>query len=58
MSDTQTLVGVLEQSPQPLTSGEVAKRFKGARKKDVAALLETLASLGNIRELDDGRYVE
>ena len=51
------LSSLLEQSPLPLTSDDVAKHFKAARKADVAALLETLVHVGNIRVLDDGRYV-
>ena len=42
---------------RPATAEEVARSFKRARTDRVAELLETLASLGQCRALDGGRYV-
>jgi len=41
----------------PADEADVAKRFTRANKDRIAELLETLASLGKARQLDDGRYV-
>ncbi len=41
----------------PVTPTQAAKAFKGARKTTVAELLETLAALGQVVKLDDGRYL-
>jgi hypothetical protein len=41
----------------PANEDELAKRFHRANKDRIAELLETLASLGKARELDDGRYL-
>ncbi len=40
----------------PATAEDVAKTFHGARRAQVADLLETLASLGQARRLDEGRF--
>lgn len=40
----------------PVTPAQASKAFKGARKASVAELLETLAALGQVVRLDDGRY--
>jgi hypothetical protein len=41
----------------PADETDIAKRFTRANKDRIAELLETLASLGKARQLDDGRYV-
>lgn len=41
----------------PADEVDVAKRFSRANKDRIAELLQTLASLGEARQLDDGRYV-
>jgi hypothetical protein len=41
----------------PATADQVARTFKSARTVRVAELLDTLASLGQCRALEDGRYV-
>jgi hypothetical protein len=46
----------LQSHEKPAESDEVAVFFLRANKRDVALLLETLAAVGNIRRLDDGRY--
>jgi hypothetical protein len=40
-----------------LTPEQLAKTFLRGQSKRVSELLETLVSLGQARELDDGRYV-
>ena len=40
----------------PADEADVAKRFTRANKDRIAELLETLASLGKARQLDNGRY--
>jgi len=47
----------LAERAAPAAETELAKRFTGANKDRIAELLETLASLGKARQLDDGRYV-
>jgi hypothetical protein len=47
----------LAELAAPATETELAKRFTGANKDRIAELLETLASLGKARQLEDGRYV-
>ena len=41
----------------PANETDLAKRFTRANKDRIAELLETLASLGKARELEDGRYL-
>ncbi|MEW6486662.1 MAG: hypothetical protein AB1578_01950, partial [Thermodesulfobacteriota bacterium] len=40
----------------PATPEALARTFQGARSDRVSDLLETLASLGQARRLEDGRY--
>jgi hypothetical protein len=40
----------------PADEADVARRFTRANKDRIAELLETLASLGKARQLDNGRY--
>ncbi len=47
----------LAEQAAPATKTELAKRFTNANKDRIAELLETLASLGKARQLEDGRYV-
>lgn len=49
--------GALIALQVPVTPTQAAKAFKGARKATVAELLETLAALGQVVKLDDGRYL-
>ena len=53
----QAVRGALVAFNGPATAEQVARTFKRARTDRVAALLETLASLGQCRTLDEGRYV-
>ena len=43
--------------PKPATAEELARAFKGARADRVGELLETLASLGQARKVEAGRFV-
>jgi len=49
---------LLAESPLPLSELEIASRFsgKGAWKKRLPQLLETLVALGRARQSDDGRF--
>jgi hypothetical protein len=47
----------LDALPAPGDEQQIAKQFTRANKDRIAELLETLASLGKARQLDDGRYV-
>lgn len=47
----------LAERAAPASEADLAKRFTAGNKARIAELLETLASLGKARQLDDGRYV-
>ena len=49
---------LLAESPLPLSEPDIASRFsgKGAWKKRLPQLLETLVALGRARQSDDGRF--
>jgi hypothetical protein len=47
----------LAERAAPASEADLAKRFTAGNKTRIAELLETLASLGKARQLDDGRYV-
>ncbi len=49
--------GALVALAAPASEVELARQFHRANKQRIAELLETLASLGKARELDDGRYL-
>ena len=46
----------LAEAGEPLTAAALAARFRGAKPKPVAALLETLVALGRAREVGGGRF--
>ncbi len=48
--------GALDGAERALTAEQVAAAFKGARRKRVDELLETLVSVGQARATDDGRF--
>jgi hypothetical protein len=52
----QAVKTALAAQRTPVTSEQLAKTFLRARVEGVEELLETLASLGQARELDDGRF--
>lgn len=43
-------------SEAPITADEAVKRFSGAKRDLVERHLETLAILGEVQHLKDGRY--
>nr|VFJ75607.1 MAG: hypothetical protein BECKFM1743C_GA0114222_108601 [Candidatus Kentron sp. FM]VFJ75715.1 MAG: hypothetical protein BECKFM1743A_GA0114220_108652 [Candidatus Kentron sp. FM]VFK22649.1 MAG: hypothetical protein BECKFM1743B_GA0114221_108732 [Candidatus Kentron sp. FM] len=49
------LRAALDQYPEPATGQQLAKTFKGAERKRVAEILETLVAMGQARE-EAGRY--
>jgi hypothetical protein len=53
----QSVRGALAAFNGPATAEHVARSFTRARTERVVELLETLASLGQCRALEDGRYV-
>ena len=53
----QSVRGALDAFHGPATAEQVARSFTRARTERVVALLDTLASLGQCRALEDGRYV-
>lgn len=46
----------LQRHAAPAEVKQVAAYYTRAKKDDVAELLQTLAAVGNVRQLDDGRY--
>lgn len=46
----------LAEQPSPVTAEQVARSFGRAQTKRVAELLDTLATLGQARATEDGRY--
>ncbi|WP_145348953.1 class I SAM-dependent DNA methyltransferase [Rosistilla ulvae] len=46
----------LHQHAVPAAPDKIAAYYTRANKADVAELLETLAAVGNVRKLDDGRF--
>jgi hypothetical protein len=53
----QSVRSALATSGAGMTPKQLARTFQRARVDRVAALLETLVSLGQAREAADGRYV-
>jgi hypothetical protein len=52
----QAVRAALAAAAAPATPEALARTFQGARSDRVAELLDTLASLGQARRLEDGRY--
>lgn len=53
----QALRAALAAATGPASPADLAQGFTRAPRAKVAELLETLASLGHARRLDDGRYL-
>ncbi|MBK8639039.1 MAG: class I SAM-dependent DNA methyltransferase [Chromatiaceae bacterium] len=53
----QALRAALATRPGPLSAADLAQGFTRAPRSRIAELLETLATLGHARRLDDGRYL-
>lgn len=47
----------LHASSVPLSAGELARSFRGARATRIRSLLDALAELGHAKDLGDGRYI-
>ena len=54
----QVVRGLVLGAETPLSSGDVTRSFRGARKDKVEELLVTLAGLGQVHRLEDGRFVQ
>lgn len=50
------VAGVVDRAGRPIAANDVAKSFKGKNAKGVAPVLDTLAGMGRLRKLGDGRY--
>ena len=53
----QALRAALAARPGPLSAADLAQAFTRAPRARISELLETLATLGHARRLDDGRYL-
>ena len=40
----------------PVAANDVARAFRGKTGRGVVAVLDTLAGMGRVRKLEDGRY--
>ena len=47
----------LSRQPAPVSARELKEQFKHAREPKVREILQALASIGQAREMEDGRYV-
>ena len=54
----QVVRNLVLEAEMPLSSGEVARAFKGSRKDKVEELLVTLEGLGQVHRLEDGRFLQ
>ncbi|MBG8553678.1 hypothetical protein [Hymenobacter guriensis] len=52
----QALLDTLQQAGQPLTTAQVAARFRRLKAEKVQPLLATLAALSLVRQTADGAY--
>jgi hypothetical protein len=52
----QAVQSALDAATAPSTASEIAKAFARARKQDVEQILATLASLGQVQRIPEGRY--
>jgi hypothetical protein len=50
------VAAVVDQAARPIAANDVARAFKGKRASGVAPVLDTLAGMGRVRKLEDGRY--
>jgi len=50
------VASVVDRAGRPIAANDVAKSFKGKNAKGVAPVLDTLAGMGRLRKLGDGRY--
>ncbi|RYG88211.1 MAG: hypothetical protein EON59_05115 [Alphaproteobacteria bacterium] len=47
---------VADRAGRPIAANDVARAFRGANAKGVGPVLDTLAGMGRLRKLEDGRY--
>lgn len=47
---------VVDRAAKPVAANDVARIFKGKSAKSIAPVLDTLAGMGRLRKLEDGRY--
>jgi hypothetical protein len=47
---------VVGRAAWPIGANDVARAFRGKNAKGVAPVLDTLAGMGRLRKLGDGRY--
>ncbi len=52
----RTVTEALAEAGEPLTPAALAARFRGAKPKSLAALLDTLVALGRAREVEGGQF--
>lgn len=50
------VAAVVDRAGKPIAANDVARAFKGTNAKGVAPVLDTLAGMGRLRKLEDGRY--
>jgi hypothetical protein len=50
------VAAVVDRAARPIAANDVARAFKGKRASTVAPVLDTLAGMGRLRKLEDGRY--
>lgn len=51
------VAGVVDRAAKPIAANDVARAFRGKNAKSVSPVLDTLAGMGRLRKLEDGRYV-
>jgi hypothetical protein len=50
------VAAVVDRAAKPIAANDVARAFKGKNAKGVGPVLDTLAGMGRLRKLEDGRY--
>ena len=50
------VAAVVDRAGKPIAANDVARAFKGTNAKGVGPVLDTLAGMGRLRKLEDGRY--
>jgi hypothetical protein len=50
------VAAVVDRAARPIAANDVARAFKGKNAKGITPILDTLAGMGRLRKLEDGRY--
>ena len=50
------VAAVVDRAARPIAANDVARAFRGKNAKGVVPVLDTLAGMGRVRKLEDGRY--